>query len=215
MPGALVMSPLLGIPATLLAAFLERPFVSRAGVRRHALAYSIRANLLSWLAGFVFVFAGSLFFPLVDDFPLVFLFYPLAAIFLSICIEGAYLSFKVQGERKIRWGWIINGNVLSSMAILLVGAITEIWGHANPLLARRVDSHEMELTLALAALTLVILIYGLWPRAAEPWEAPRTASDTEHDQAGGAEPGSDSAAAHEHAHASVGMAPDLTADLKK
>jgi hypothetical protein len=209
-PGGVVMSPLLGIPATLLAAFLERPFVSLAGVKRRALAYSIRANLLSWLVGILFMIVCIPFFRVVDDPPLAIPLYALAAISLSICIEGAYLSFKVQDrDGRIRWRWIIAGNVLSAFALLLVGAITEIWGHANPLLARRVESYEVELTFALAALSLAILVYGLWPRAREPWNAPAAAGEDGYaEEAGAAEPGPLSPDAHEHAHASVGMAPE-------
>jgi len=52
-PGVVAMSFPVSLPATVLAAFLERPFVSRSGIQRHALRYSLRANFLSLLVGVV------------------------------------------------------------------------------------------------------------------------------------------------------------------
>jgi len=211
-PGFFVMSPLLGVPATLVAAFLERPFVSLSGVKRHALVYSIRANLISWFAGAVLlVFAGPIIF--YADSPLILLYF-VAIVALTIYIEGSYLSSVARRYGGgIRWGWIIAGNLLSSFALVFIGYTSVAWGEADPLLASRVAPY---VNIALAALSVVVLIFGLWPRRGKPWEAPRKAGDTEHaEEPGQAEPSSVFPHVYEHAHASVSMAPDLTADLKK
>jgi hypothetical protein len=48
-PGLAIAGPALGLPLSVLASFLERPFVSLAGVRRHAIWYSLQANCISLL----------------------------------------------------------------------------------------------------------------------------------------------------------------------
>ena len=45
-PGVLPLMLGMAFPATVLAAVIERPFVTRAGVTKHALWYSLQANLL-------------------------------------------------------------------------------------------------------------------------------------------------------------------------
>ena len=52
-PGVLPLTLGLALPATVLAAVLERPFVSRAGVTEHTLWYSLQANCVSPVLGFV------------------------------------------------------------------------------------------------------------------------------------------------------------------
>jgi membrane protein implicated in regulation of membrane protease activity len=207
-PGFFVMSPFLGVPATLVAALLERSFVSLSGVKRHALVYSIRANLISWFAGAVLlVFAGPIIFSTVS--PLVLL-YPVAIVALTIYLEGSYLNSVARRHgSRIQWGSIIAGNLLSSFALLFIGFTSVGWGEADPLLASRVAPY---VSIALVGLSVVVLIYGLWPRRDKMGEA---LDDQREGEAELGEPGSVSADAHEHAHASVGMAPDLTADLKR
>ena len=111
--------------ATLLAAFLERPFTRMAGFSRHALKYSLRANILSWFIGLALAYAslhadrrGSLFFAMV-----------FLAIPFSISIEGAYMSFasRLQGF-KLNWKPIVLGNVFSGFVLLGVRIVGFEWG---------------------------------------------------------------------------------------
>src|SRR5213082_938665 len=57
-PGVLPLAFGLALPASVLAAFLERPFVTRAGVREYALWYSLQANLVSLAVGYLTVPVG-------------------------------------------------------------------------------------------------------------------------------------------------------------
>src|SRR5947209_12590324 len=52
-PGVLPLMLGMALPASVLAAVLERPFVSRAGVREYAFWYSLQANLVSLVIGYV------------------------------------------------------------------------------------------------------------------------------------------------------------------
>lgn len=162
-PGYFVLSPLLGIPATLLAAFVERPFLTLAGMRRRVLVHSIRANLWSWFVGAVLVLV---MFAL--ESALMFGFHFLAAIPLSIWIEGRYLRAVAARDRgSANWIAIIFGNLVSSLALILISAIAEDVGMNNPVLAWRLRPYQESLTVALGALSLAIVTYGLWPRRAE------------------------------------------------
>ena len=219
-PGLFIVSPLLGIPATVLAAFLERTFVSLGGVQRRALAHSIVANLLSWVAGIVALFfAGRALY--LDGTGRLYAFYSIFIVALTICIEGSYYTWALRWHsaivhRTIRWGWIVLGNVFSALVLTLTGVAVFVWEFADRQPASRLRPYETELTEALAALSALALMYGLWPRGAEPWGAPRKAGGDEHAEQGElGGPCAVSAEAREHAHASVGTAPDLTAELKE
>ncbi len=108
--------------ATLLAAFIERPFAKAAGFERRALVYSIRANILSWMIGvllvYIIAFRAYWFF---------FAMYSLAIPF-SIFIEGGYLALvKRRSQSRLVWKPILIGNILSGfilMAILVTGLET-------------------------------------------------------------------------------------------
>lgn len=101
--------------ATLLAALLERRFARAAGLKQHALLYSVRVNILSWLLGLSFAYAlielarrGTLFFGLV-----------FAAIPFSIAIEGAFLSFVCRlNSTQLAWKPIVFDNILCGLVLL-------------------------------------------------------------------------------------------------
>src|SRR5262249_41298362 len=52
-PGVLPLMLGMALPASVLAAVLERPFVSRAGVQEYAFWYSLQANLVSLVIGYL------------------------------------------------------------------------------------------------------------------------------------------------------------------
>lgn len=110
--------------ATLLAAFIERPFTTYAGFDRLALLYSIRANILSWFLGLIVAYAsltvgnGSLFFVVV-----------FIAIPLSIGIEGGYLyRIKRLNDSRFHWTPIVIGNIVSGLVLLLIKIFGFEWG---------------------------------------------------------------------------------------
>jgi hypothetical protein len=115
-PGFLPIEPLWALPATVLAAVLERPFVSKAGIGRCALWYSLQANLVSMVIGFVLLPLALLI--IYSPFaPL----WPFAAVTVSILSERGYYQIrKAAGPSQTSQRWIAWGNVFSSFVILCI-----------------------------------------------------------------------------------------------
>ena len=118
-PGVVSINPLFGLLPTLLASFVERPFVTRARVTKRPLIRSIRANVLSLLAGIpVSTFVWSVrsesgLFVLAG-----------VAVAVTIAVEGFYFRSVLRKEdRRLSWRWIIFGNI-SSNALLIAIALT-------------------------------------------------------------------------------------------
>lgn len=117
-PGIIVFTGWASIVATVLAAVIERPFVSAAGLKSHPLAYSLQANAISLLGGVLaaLIINDVVFSPLA-------LLVPFAAVTCSIVVESAYL--KIQAQRQnvaFRKGPIILGNLCSSFVLIAVSA---------------------------------------------------------------------------------------------
>jgi hypothetical protein len=108
-PGFLFMSLGAAILATVLAGVLERPFVSRAGVKENAIWYSLQANLVSAVIGLLCM---PLAVALLETFPPL---WCLAAVTISIISEGVYYqSCALEPGQELRWRWIILANIFSS-----------------------------------------------------------------------------------------------------
>jgi hypothetical protein len=186
-PGLVVLSPLLGLPVTLAAAVLERPFVSCAGIRRHALTRSMRANLLSWLLGLVIMFFGgfagylaahlfseSVFFPYVLG--LVEIAYFVLAIPISIVIEGSYYnSVLYHNGGVVRWRWVIAANIFSNAVLVAMAFVPGILRENHPKLVRNVEPHLETVWWLLAAMCLVLVAFAFRPLR-EPLQAPAEAT---------------------------------------
>lgn len=109
--------------ATLLAAVLERPFTQWAGIRKQALLYSIRANILSWFVGLLLAWSliyldkmGSLYYGLL-----------FLAVPFSVFIEGTYLTCLGLCQ-SFKWRPIILGNVFSGLVLWGVLVVGLEWG---------------------------------------------------------------------------------------
>jgi hypothetical protein len=119
-PGLALAGPALGLPLSVFAAFLERPFISLAGVRSDAIWYSLQANFVSLLIGYVGLIAAAV----IDDAlrlwgpnDPVFTVWPFVAVAISVVTERYYLVARTRTQR-VRWGWIIVANVLSAAACI-------------------------------------------------------------------------------------------------
>jgi hypothetical protein len=113
-PGVVSIEPLFGLLPTILVAFIERPFVTKAGVTRRPLLKSIRANLITLIAGIPI--AGGIW--AVKSESGLYLF-ACVAVSITIAIELWYFQRVAKRESfTLRWQWIVLGNVLSNMLLL-------------------------------------------------------------------------------------------------
>lgn len=156
-PGIVSIDPIFGLLPTVLVSFIERPFVSRAGVEVLPLIRSIRANLLSFLAGIpvaAFVYSvnswqGTVVLTLVS-------------VATSIAVEIAYLEFVLKNESQhLRWRWIILGNIVSS-SVLIGIALTILTLQQNyPALCIKIAPYQGVLTCAHLAISFSAVVAAI------------------------------------------------------
>jgi hypothetical protein len=168
-PGIGAIGLVAALPLTLVAAVLEWPFVSRAGIARYAFTRSLRANLLSWLVGVIVTF---LFFAGPGPILLAFA-YSLLAIPISIVIEGRYYTAVLAREGGVlRWSWVIAANFFSTFSLNVVVLSPVL---IRPDLLRKSGLIEGPPLWALAAMCLVLVVFALRPLR-EPLQVPAEAS---------------------------------------
>ena len=143
------INPLWAFPASLLAAFVERPFLTFAGLKYRTLVLSLRANFLSTVVGIALI-------PLA--IPLLFIIGPLwyvAAFALSCTVEFLYLR---RFDRDLDLSLTIAANLGSSLPLLgIAPAATVI---ADPLggLASALSPHLLWLNCMALALSLTVFL---------------------------------------------------------
>jgi hypothetical protein len=111
LPGLALFGPAFGLPLSVLAAVLERPFYTRAGVERWAIWYSLQANLVSLLVGYLLLPVA-----VITLYTVGLLWLPVS-VFLSIVIERKYLKWRATGFDG-RWKWVSWANVFSALALV-------------------------------------------------------------------------------------------------
>ena len=119
-PGLAFVGPAMGLPLSVMAAFVERPFYSLAGVKRHTIWYSLQANLVSLGVGFVGTLIAAFVADAMRQYDAPFVVWPFLAICVSILVERWYLQLRAR-PNFVKWGWSALGNVLS--AALCVGVL--------------------------------------------------------------------------------------------
>jgi hypothetical protein len=98
------------IPTILLVTVLEVPYVYLAGVRERTWRRTLIANVISTAAGIVFPAYSQINYDLLV----------VAAIVLTIFVEGLYLSFKASA--RLNWGWVAVGNITSSVVLMFISS---------------------------------------------------------------------------------------------
>ena len=98
------------IPTILLVTVLEVPYVYLAGVRERTWRHTLFANVISTAAGIVFPAYANINHDLLV----------VAAIVLTIVVEGVYLSFKASA--RLNWGWVAVGNITSSVVLIFISS---------------------------------------------------------------------------------------------
>ena len=165
-PGAVSIDPVFGLLPTVLAAFIERPFVSRAGVGKRPLLQSIRANLLSLLAGIpIAAFIWS-----VESLQGMIVLTGVAVI-ISILVEGSYLSAVLNGEpQQLRWSWIALGNIVSNSVLIGIALVVKTLNTTHPELGEAIAPHYSMLMLLHVAISLTAVAAALGqPLLGLPW----------------------------------------------
>lgn len=115
-PGYLSVAILFAFPASLLAAFIERPFLSSAGVTHNPLVYSLRANFVSTIVGLLLI-PISMFAMYT---PGVGILWPLFVFGVSCFVEIRVLHS--QTKKKLSTRILITGNAVSAFALMLLPA---------------------------------------------------------------------------------------------
>jgi hypothetical protein len=135
-PGVLPLTLGLALPASVLAAFLERPFVSQAGVREHAAWYSLQANLVSLVIGYLTLPFGV--YALYTIGPL----WSVMAVCMSIVAEGWYYRRRATKGSEFRWGPVVWGNLFSSFVLLVLPYVALAMKEADAGLVWQLDPYQ-------------------------------------------------------------------------
>ncbi len=126
-PGVVSIDPLFGLLPTVLVSFVERPFISRAGVLKQPLLRSMRANLLSLLAG---IPVALCVWSITSEEGLVLL--AAVGVAITIVVEIAYFRFVLHRESKpLRWWWIVAGNIVSNLLLAGLALFVRIVGEKD------------------------------------------------------------------------------------
>jgi hypothetical protein len=111
-PGVIWTAIEYAFPASILAAFIERPFYTRSGITGSTLWYSLQANFVSTIVGILLIPIG---------YPALYTLGPLwsvVAFGISCLVEFAYLSWKTGEPPSIRW--FVAGNATSALVLVLI-----------------------------------------------------------------------------------------------
>ena len=169
MPGLLPLALWLALPASVLAAFLERGFVTRAGVRRDALWFALQANLLSLAVGYLLLPVALVF---LYSAPLL---WCAAAVSISVLAEGEYYRLRALREpQQLRWKWVILGNLCSSLVLLALPLTANAIKRRNPTLVWELEPyHDTLLWGSVAGSALLFAAAWVVPAVRDRWRRRR------------------------------------------
>jgi hypothetical protein len=145
----------MGLPLSVLAAFIERPFVTRAGFERNAIWFSLQANFVSLLVGYL---ATMVVIPLVMS-PVVAigLIWPFVALGISVAIERQYLNMRLRNG-LVSWAPIATGNVISAVVCIAVMVFAASLRDDVPHLCANLRNYEVPMNVSAAVGSLVLLV---------------------------------------------------------
>jgi hypothetical protein len=153
-PGLAIVGPAMGLPVSVLAAFIERPFVTRAGFGKSAIWFSLQANFVSLLVGYVatlvvlpFVMSPNIWIGLV---------WPFLAVGISIVTERQYLNARLS-PTHVPWLPIAVANVVSAASCIVVLIVAVNLRSMNRHWAIELRPYEGSLTVIAAAFSLLLM----------------------------------------------------------
>lgn len=167
-PGIISLGLTYAFPASLLAAFIERPFLTAAGIERRVLVLSLRANFVSTIVGILLVPIG---------YPALYTIGPLwciAAFGVSCVVE--ILCLRRFGRQSFAWRWVVGGNAISSVVLMMLPPIALATWHISYRFARSFEMHEMWLAWSSFGVSIILFLASfMLPIAAS---APLTDSES-------------------------------------
>lgn len=157
-PGLGLMGGYVGLVLPILSAFLERPFVSRAGMIEHPLALSLQANLLSAVVlAVVSVFAVAV----VWEFETAAFAWMAIAVAVSVTVERWWLGRQNGDGAPLRWRWLILGNLLSATVIFLLPLLRSSLAPGTETERYLRQVRPMQLQIALSTLLVCGTVYAV------------------------------------------------------
>jgi hypothetical protein len=165
-PGFQPFGLTLALPMTVLAGILEGPFVARAGVREHARWYSLQANFVSLLLGYLMLPIA------VPALYTIGVLWSVPAICVSIVSEGYYYRlFVVPRDSRLKWRWVIAGNLFSNLVLLAIPFLANSAQRFWPYLLWDIEPYMEGLTLVTLLGSLAAFVVGYcvpWLTGAKP-----------------------------------------------
>ncbi len=149
-PGIISIAVMYAFPASLLAAFIERPFLTYAGIRRRPLVLSLRANFVSTIVGIVLIPIG---------YPALYVLGPvwcLAAFCISCFVEISY--HRRFSHQSFTWSWAIGGNAASSLTLMLLPVVAIAIAHNQYALASSLEPHQTWLILTSLGTSVIVFL---------------------------------------------------------
>ena len=149
-PGVVSITLIYAFPASLLAAFVERPFLTAGGIKHRPLVLSLRANFLSTLVGLLLIPIG---------WPALYTIGPLwcvVAFGVSCAVEVFYL--RRFSHQAFRWGWAVGANVVSSIILIMLPPVALTIKQNYYRLAWSLEPHEMWLTWSSLAVSITAFV---------------------------------------------------------
>ena len=155
-PGVISITVIYAFPASVLAALLERPFLTIAGIKNRTLVWSLRANFYSTLVGLLLIPLGS------QALYTIGVLWCVIAFGVSCLTEVTYL--RLRAHQQFAWRWVVGGNAVSSLVLMVVPPFVLWIKQHNQHLVELVGQHQT--WFGGLACVLSVLVFGL----AEPCE---------------------------------------------
>lgn len=149
-PGIISITLVYAFPASLLAAFIERPFLTAAGIKRYPLVLSLRANFVSTIVGILLIPIG---------YPALYTIGPLwclAAFGISCIVEISY--FRRFSHQSFTSGWAVGGNAVSSAVLMTLPPIAITITHDYYRLAWSLEPHQTWMTLSALGVSVALFL---------------------------------------------------------
>lgn len=149
-PGIISITLVYAFPASLLAAFIERPFLTVAGIKLRPFVLSLQANFVSTIVGILLIPIG---------YPALSMIGPLwciAAFGISCMVEIFYL--RRYSYQTFSSGWAVAGNAVSSAVLMILPLIAIVIKQNNYQLALSLEPHERWMALSAFGVSVALFL---------------------------------------------------------